>query len=171
MMAKDEILLKKSKSSDTVRFTVLDFLILVLVTVCVVGIFFRGKISSYFLSATASDKIAVGFVVEKVDKSVADSVKEDDSLYVGGDFFASVESAYSENSNFVGTEDENGDGVIDTFVSSYEYDIYGKLIVSGRYTDNGFLADGNMYLTVGKMLEINGPGYTLNVIITEIPRK
>ena len=49
--------------------------------------------------------------------------------------------------------------------------VEGTLIVSGHYTENGFLTDSNEYLTVGKMLEINAPGYTLNVIITEIPRK
>ena len=162
---------KTRDRSKAIRFTALDLLIVALVIVCVVGVFFRGRISDLIVSVGASDKIEVGFTVRNVDDSLAEMIVEDDSFYISGKYFASVEALNVTKAYEISSEDGDNDGILDKLPSMNKSNVEGTLIVSGHYTENGFLTDSNEYLTVGKMLEINAPGYTLNVIITEIPRK
>lgn len=169
-MAKDNSAQSKKKN-DTLRFTALDFFIIVLVIALIAGVFFRNKIADLFIDNVMSENTEIGFMVEAVDKELLALIPESDSVYWNGEYLGTMENITSEEAYKITETDLDGDKVLDKIALDGKCKIRGNIVVSGRHTDKGLYIGGGNYLTVGKMLEINGTGYTVNVIITEIDVK
>lgn len=176
LLSMDAKITEKSVVADSrvqkKHFTALDFGLLVIVLLAIVGIGFRTAIADWIMQSAPDEKVSVTFKADGVTAEQLAHMETDRSLTLNEQIFGELQSFTSQNSKTV-VEQKNEDGTVE-FVSVEDqnrYTVYGVIDVSGRYTDNGFVCQENTNLYVGKILNIHSNSYTITVLITEIPRK
>ena len=154
------------------RFTVLDFALVVVLLLSVLGIGFRTVIADWIVRSAPKETISVSFKAEGITKDQLAQLKENDAFSVNGEAFGVLLSFSSQKSTkVIEQKDENGNVSFVTAEDQNALDVLGEVEVSGHYTDSGFVCQDDMNLYVGKILNIHASSYSITVIITEIPRK
>lgn len=163
---------EETERSKKLRFTVLDFFLLVVVLLCAVGIIFRAAIAEFFTGSAATDPITLSFKIEGLDKKAYDSFAREFPVALEGELLGQITS-HSAETYVVTMESEDGNGHV-VYVQGGDPEhvtVRGKLTVNGRYTENGIMVGEDCLLNVGKILKVSASTLSLTVIITEIPRK
>lgn len=162
---------EKTRRAKKPKVTALDFMILLLIVLCVVGIIFRSVIANFFIRSVPTENIEISFMAENLTQDEVALVKEGDALYLDEEIFGEITGlSASSSKNVVLSSDDSGNPVFTEAVDPERYTINGSISVSGRYNGEGFASEDNVQLHVGKILNIYASSYNLTVIITEIPQ-
>lgn len=176
LFSMDAQITEKSVDTDSgvkkKHFTALDFGLIVILLLSIVGIGFRTAIAEWIMKSAPAETVTVVFKAEGVTAEQLTHMEKDRALKLNGVAFGNLKSFTSEKGKTV-VEQKNGDGTSEfvTVEDQNSYTVSGVAEVSGRYTDRGFVCQENTNLYVGKILNINSNSYTITVLITEIPRK
>jgi len=176
LFSMDAQITEKSVTTDSrvkkKHFTALDFGLIVILLLAIVGIGFRTAIADWIMKSAPEETVNVIFKAEGVTAEQLAHMQKDRTLTLNGEAFGKLQSFTSQNGKTV-VEQDNGDGTVEfvTVEDKNSYTVSGVMEVSGRYTDRGFVCQENTNLYVGKILNINSNSYTITVLITEIPRK
>ncbi len=154
------------------HFTALDFGLIVVLLLSILGIGFRTVIADWIMKSTPEETVTILFKAEGVTAEQLSRMQKDRVLTLNGKAFGKLQSFTSQNGKIV-VEQKNEEGVVEfiTVEDQNSYTVSGVIDISGRYTDQGFVCQENTNLYVGKILNINSNSYTITVLITEIPRK
>ncbi len=149
-----------------ITFNKYDVIIILLVIACVLGIIFRGAVSSAVTSTVYNDDAKIYFEIEEADKSVLKSIQAGDKFrFSNGGLFGTLMEGYTyENSKKYVTNER---GITEQTVLTEKYDITGCFTSVGRFTDNGFLSSGNK-IYVNSSFEISSKNTVCTVKITKI---
>lgn len=124
--------------SKNLKFSMYDILILIMVLLCVLGIFFRGAAADGISSAVYNDTAEISFVIEETDKNFISAIRSGDKFYFkNGSEFGTLLEGYSYKNTETYTANEKGD--LEKIQNTEKYDLQGRFISNGRFTDNGFL--------------------------------
>ena len=138
---------------------ILDIVLILLVILCIVGVWQRSNIQKLFASGDDLESYTVTFEIRKLRSTAADLLTADTALYTESDgvrvslgylaetpsVSAAVEYMYDENGNIVEAVYPEDD---------YEYllDVTGKLSCRGITQDGNFLLEGKTYLAVNQTI-------------------
>lgn len=151
---------------EKIKFNKYDVIIILLVVACVLGIIFRGSVSSAVTSTVYNDDAKIYFEIEEADESVLKSIQAGDKFrFSNGGLFGTLMEGYTyENSKKFVTNER---GVTEQTVLTEKYDIKGYFSSAGRFTDNGFLCAGTK-IFVNSSFEISSKNTVCTVKITNI---
>ncbi len=150
-----------------IRFNIIDFIILVAVIACVVGIALRYDVADRIGVKTNETKVEISFIVHDIKESSADA------LLIGDEFY------WKQNGMSLGTliekeiapaerisENGRGEGVV-TY-SENKKDARATLVAVGTVTDDGFMLGGTQFISAGKEMEIYSKQVEVLAIITDV---
>lgn len=162
---------EKNRPPRKAKVTALDFLILILLVLCVVGIIFRNVIASFFIESVPTEKVTISFMCDGLTENEVALVKEGDAMMLDGEIFGEIAAVSVSNAvDVVTSEDDEGNPVFTEVTDPETFVVKGSISVSGRYNNDGFSSEQGVQLHVGKILNIYSSSYNLTVIITEIPQ-
>ena len=147
----------EEKKKSGFRINILDIVLILLVILCVVGVWQRSNIQKIFATGEELDSYTVTFEVRKLRSTAADLLTADTALYIEDNGMrvslgmlsespsvsAAVEYMYDKDGNIVEAVYPEDD---------YEYllDVTGKLSCRGIVQDGNFLLEGKTYLAVNQ---------------------
>lgn len=152
------------------RFNVFDFLIIVMLFVCVGAIIARSIFIGSFKKEIAGAKMV--FEVSDISAVTADALCITDPpqpMYLQSDdsWIGNVVSA-SQSAQMVWEKDENG--VLQSAIHPEKKNVRGEVLLSGRWTEDGFFIGGADLATVGKTFKIYTPYVSCTITVISISK-
>ena len=158
---------KEPSNKNKIKFNIIDFIIILLVVACVVGIYVRynlidkigvnAQLKNYEITFIAKDLRYTSLNAFEKDATVRDRTTGDT---IG--VFKEIETT-SPTSVYVKKSD--GNIVKLYYPENTRIDIKGKIIVRGIMTDNGFLLEGKSYVATGTTLQISTEKLDIDITV------
>lgn len=170
---------QKSKRRSNVRFNIMDFLIVLIVLLCVFSLVAR--------YTTVLDKIGItdnletyemSFTVTNLRHTTPNFFRIDDAVYMQDDSHTYVGRLLSRE---VGSTDaltitlssqyvQSENGFISAYFADNSFvDVSGRILCEGNMSRDGyFLLGGNTYLAVGQRLEVCTDLVSFELVVTDI---
>ena len=153
------------------RFNILDFLVLIVVVLCIVGAVLRGytKTTDEKLEV---DKAIITFKINNIQEASAQYFAEGTEVYsysLGCDLGKMVgEVEVSPAVYYV----EHDGKIVKAYSDTGRIDLIGKIECEGPMTkDGGFKLDGSQYFAPGMTTSASLPQIDANILITDIKMK
>lgn len=156
------------KEKKKIRFNLVDFFIIISVLLAVLMIVFRGTVADFVGNVVYTDEATVSFTVKGVSKGDLEMIKKDDTVYYDEKTLGKVLSVEYVNSTVNVIDDSSGTPVYKQAVDYESYDLKITVSTVGAFFEDGFYFDGQIYLGVGKNLELYTDNYSCFAIITAI---
>lgn len=153
------------------RVNVLDFLILAVVVLCIVGVFLRGGARETDEKLETLTAI-VSFKISNVQSETARYLSDGDSVYsesLGCDFGKIIGDSITL-SPAVSYVEHNGK-IIKTNSKTGRVDIRGSIECTGQMSESGFLLGGTQYIATGMTTYAHMPKVSAIIQITDIRLK
>ncbi len=148
------------------RFNMIDFIIIVVILAGIIVTVFRGAILDRLSFGVSSDSARITFYAENLTAGEVASLAEKDEFSLSDKTLGTLKSfnsqaqkvnvLSSDGKTFVRAEDEN------------LYTVIGEMEISGENTENGFFFDSDVYIGVGKVLNIESKKCDISIVITKI---
>lgn len=155
------------KTPKRFRFSVIDFVIILLLLASLVGIVIRYDLANKLFSKSSLVDAEITFLAEAVTPAEAGAFTVNSRFYENGTLFGTVSSIKSDKA-LIYTENDNG------YLVSYEdetlLDLNGTFLCEVLPTENGYLLNGNRYIAAGSVITLraNGVSVTLTVLSIEV---
>ncbi|MBE6680338.1 MAG: hypothetical protein E7598_07450 [Ruminococcaceae bacterium] len=157
------------------RINILDFLIIALVALCIVGAVLRMYAKSNedkFGDYTAT----VSFLIQDVQNESKDLIKAGDRLYseaYGCEFGTIVGNVINTNAVYYAEDDGEiirvESGINPETNEPYRVDLYGKFECNGAWTaENGFSIGGTQYIAPNMSVALSFPNIKATVLILDV---
>ncbi len=154
------------------RFTILDFFIIVILILSILGIGFRTTIAGFFADAEPGVDVSVGFKAEGLTAEQVEKLKKEDVLFFDdGEFGSLADFASEAQKTVIKYTNEEGKISFETVEDPNHFVVRGTILLQGHYSEEGLTVREGLSLYVGKTFNIYTSSYSLIVTITEIPRK
>lgn len=146
------------------KFSIIDFVIIVVVITLLIGIVARYDIVSRLFSKTSLTEAKVTFVANAISDAEVKALKENTDFYANGEIFGTLTSVSEPVYALIYTEDENGALVAHEDKNSF--DVEGTFACKVMKSENGYLLGGNRYIAAGSQFTVraNGVAVTITVI-------
>lgn len=157
------------------RINILDFLIIALVVLCIVGAILRIYTKSRE-DKFGEDVATVSFLIQDVQNKSKDLIRTGDRLYSEAyecDFGTIVGNVISTNAVYYAEDDGEivrvESGIDPETNEPYRVDLYGKFECKGTWTDeNGFSIDGTQYIAPNMSVALSFPNIKATVLILDM---
>ena len=171
MKANDE------KKRSRARFNIFDVVLILLVVLCVVGVWQRKNMQDLFRSNDELETYAVTFEVRKMRSTTAALLTKDTTLYFEeGSRRVTLGTISDQVLPLASVEylkDKNGQIVEAVYPQDdYEYlqDVSGTLSCRGLTHDGAFMLEGEIYLAVDRVLSVSTELADFEIRITGIQK-
>ena len=148
-----------------VKFSVADFVIILMIIACIIGVAMRYDIAEKLFSKTKAEDVRVTFAVSSATDNTNNAFSTGAGFMYGSETFGKLEEAdstpavqYYENSSGVLTEKKN-EGF---------YDITGTFVCRLVSSDSGYLLDGRTYIAAGSTFTLQCGAVRTTVLITSV---
>ena len=152
---------KKSR----VRFSVIDFIILLLVIACTVGIVMRYRLAERLFSDTARVEARVTFIAEAISPYEADAFRPNTDFYANDTFFGTLSSAESTPAVIYY---EKSDGVLSSYEDLSRLDLRGSFTVRAVFGENGCLLNGNTFIAAGSVFTLSANSVSVDITVLSV---
>jgi len=159
----------KKKKRIGFRLNIVDFVIIIAVIACGVGVYIRYTIGLEMENAPINLVDAKAeFLLVDVSEQLADSLTAGSPVYIGdktpiGELSAIFSKLPSER--FIATMDGT---VVKTYSDEFRFDVRGAITLKGTMTDKGFLYEGKTFIAPGSYINIQTPEADLSLYIMNI---
>ena len=145
-----------------VKFSVADFVIILMIIACIIGVAMRYDIAEKLFSKTKAEDVRVTFAVSSATDNTNNAFSTGAVFMYGSGKLEEADSSpavqYYENSSGVLTEKKN-EGF---------YDITGTFVCRLVSTDSGYLLDGRTYIAAGSTFTLQCGAVRTTVLITSV---
>lgn len=148
-----------------IRFSIIDFVILLIVVALTVGVIVRYDLVSKLLTKTTLIDAKVTFTAESLSGAQLNALKEGTQFYSDGDLFGTLHTVSSDKTLIY---TENSDGTLGFTESDELFDVNGSFLIKVVKTDNGYLIDGKHYIAPGSQFEIKANGAAICITIISL---
>ena len=157
------------------KINILDFLIIALVALCVVGAVLRIYTKSRE-DKFGEDVATVSFVIQNVQNESKDLIKSGDRLYSEAydcEFGTIIGAVINTNAVYYAEDDGEiirvESGINPETNQPYRVDLYGKFECKGTWTDeNGFSIGGTQYIAPNMSVSLSFPNIKATVLILDV---
>lgn len=158
--------MSNKKSESKTRFNVIDFIIIILVIGCVVGIVLRYNYVQNLLSTGGGVSAQVKFTAD-ISKTTSEGVSVGDVYYIVSnnlEFGKLTSCEFNETYTY----EESESGLLVKTLDETKVTLTGIITVSGRDTSNGFMLGGTYFISPGQSFEIIGKNARFTVTLTSL---
>ena len=143
---------KNEKKASKYRFNAIDAFIIVVVVLCIVGIYFRGNIESWLGSKKELSGYQMTFVVEKIKSTSSEFVGVGDTVYISNNIVLGSISGFSSFPAQEFVKDGAGNTVEVTYPENTYIDITVTVDCLGVKNEDGFYLNGTYLISPGTSL-------------------
>ena len=151
------------KVSHHVRFSIVDFVLILLVFIGLIGLGARYNVISRLFSETARTDAEITVLAEAISSEEAAVFTKDTVFYTESDKFGPVTAVTPEKATLYR---ENALGVLTAYESPDRYDVFATFAVEVVATDDGYLLNGNHYIAAGSRLVLRAGNASVTVLVT-----
>lgn len=167
-----------TKVKKSVRFGILDVVIILVIIIAVVGVYFRYSILDFFSGAQNLEEYTVSYSIENIRYTTVNYINIGDKVYFAsdGEEFGILTNV-SENMGAISYTPaseyftkSNGEIVEVMYPNNQSrIDAQGRLNCIGRYSDEGgFLVNGSTHVASGQYIDVQTEYVSVTVRIDEI---
>lgn len=159
-----------NKQSKKIRFSLIDFLLVLVILGALVSIFMRSEIIRLIGADQNRQTAEISFLVEGVSPGVFDYLNDGDTFT--DDTHECLLGAVTGAPTKMPAEiyETALDGTIHKLNSEEKIDIRGKLEAVGTFSEEGFLLGGIYYLAPGSEITVHSERLTLTMLVTAIEK-
>ena len=146
------VIQKNEKKASKYRFNAIDAFIILVVVLCIVGIYFRSNIESWIGSKKDLSDYQITFVVEKIKATSGEFINVGDRVYLSNNIVLGSVSGFS---NFPAKEyisDSEGNFIEVRYPENTYIDITVTVDCRGIKNEDGFYLDGTYLISPGAKL-------------------
>lgn len=155
----------KAGKNRRTRFSIIDFVIILMLLACIVGAVMRYNIAESLFSKTVTQEMTVNFIAEALTENKVSAFNENAVFYSGNDSFGKLISVNS--SPAIGYY-ENAEGIYTEYEKEGLYDISGSFVCELVRSDSGYLLNGKTYIAPGSVFTLKSGGAAVSVLITAL---
>ena len=144
---------KNEKKASKYRFNAIDAFIILVVVLCIVGIYFRSNIESWFGSNKELSDYQITFVVEKIRSTSSEYISVGDTVYVSGNVVLGSVSGFSSFPAQAVVKDGNGNTVEVRYPENTYIDMTVTVDCRGVKNEDGFYLNGTYLISPGTNLK------------------
>lgn len=136
-----------------IPFNLLDVFLILLVILCLVGVFQRRNLRALFAGTEELETYTVSFEIKEIRTTSATLLKKDTALFIEQDGKRIPLGSVAEISGSVATvylQNTEGATVVAAYPADTYYDIEGQLTCRGIDNNGAFLLEGKAYLAAGQ---------------------
>lgn len=148
------------------RFSVIDFIIVLLILFGIVGIAVRFDLVGRLFSKTEKVDAEISVIAEAISPAEAAAFTDGTVFYCQGETFGTLKSSTSEAALIYV---ENDSGTLVSYEDETLLDLSAVLTCRLLPTDDGYLLNGNRFIAAGStfFLQANGVAVTVTVLSIE----
>lgn len=168
---------EEKKNGARSRLNLLDIVLVLLLILCVVGVWQRKNLQKLFSDEEVLENYTITFEVKQLRSSTVELLQKDTAFYlVDGDSIVSMGVLAEQVSTAAATayfEDEDGTVVSAVYPQDqYEYllDVTGALSCRGIRRDDAFLLNGKKHLSVNESVLAHTENADIEIYITSITK-
>ena len=151
-----------TKDTKRVRFSVIDFVIILMILACLVGVAMRFDLADRLFSRTALTSGRITFVAETVTPEERAVFTENTVFYTDRDTFGTLTGV--EASPAV-VYYENALGTLTHYEHDTLLDLRGSFSAKLLYTEEGYLLNGNTFIAAGSTFTVKAGGASVLITI------
>lgn len=157
--------MNKQRSGRKLTFSVIDFVIILVIVALAVGIIARYDIVDRLFSKTSLSDARVTFIAEAITPEEKKVFTDNSVFYVENEEFGVLNNATSEKALIFR---ENSDGSLVSYEDDTLLDLSGTFTVSVLKTDKGYLLNGNRFIAAGSIFIIKHNGAEVRITVTSL---
>jgi len=154
-------------TKNKIRFNIIDFMIIIAVIGCVVGVALRYNVMDRIGLSSTTNVVEIDFEIFSIRPTSFDAMVKGDTFYwkqnnmeIG--VLKEAQSHYSEV--FMVNDDLE---LVKTFRDD-RYDVQGTFTASGSMTDSGFMLGGTQFIAPGKQLTVYSKNIEVTLTVTAV---
>lgn len=154
------------------RFNAIDVFIIVLVILCIVGVYFRSQIAQWIGIEKNLEEYTVSFEISEIRYTSSKYLSSGNKVYIDGtDIYV---GEISGNCTFmpaeVYIENDDGDLVRVNYPKDTYIDVEGNIKCLGFEKDDGFYLNGTYTIAPGSTLKVYTEMMNFSIVITKITK-
>lgn len=153
----------QTRAKRSFRFSVIDFVIVLLILAGIVGVAVRFDLIDRLFSKTSQVDAEITVIAEAITPAQAEALKEGTVVYYEGERFGALKTVSTETALIYV---ENQEGKLVSYEDDDLLDLSGVLLCSLLPTDDGYLLNGNRHIAAGStfLLQANGVAVKVTVL-------
>ena len=154
------------------RFNIIDVFLIILVILCVLGIYFRGQIAEKIGLEKDLDEYTVSFKLEEIRYTSAEYLQSGNAVYFDGGniMFGTIDGKCQEKPAEVYIDGPEGAPVKVIYPKDTYIDVFGNIKCMGLMKDDGFYLGGTYSLAPGSTVNVRTEMLNFTIIITDISK-
>ncbi|MBE6636595.1 MAG: DUF4330 family protein [Ruminococcaceae bacterium] len=154
---------ENNKATRRIRFSVIDFLIILLVLVSLIGIAVRYQIISRLFSGATLVEAQITVVASNISAEEAAVFAKNTVFSANGSTFGTLTQVSSEKATLYL---ESPLGTLITYQSADHYDVTATFTAQVVRSEDGFLLGGNTYIAAGSQFVLQAENVSVTVLVT-----
>lgn len=154
------------------RFNIIDVFLIILVVLCVLGIYFRAEIAEKMGLEKDLEEYKVGFKIAEIRYTSAEYLQSGNAVYLdtGNVLFGTIEGKCQERPSEVYVEGPDGAPMKVIYPKDTCIDVFGTLNCMGLMKEDGFYLNGTYSLAPGSVVNVRTEMLNFTIIITDISK-
>ena len=149
------------------RFNIIDFILIVAVLACAIGIAFRYNLQQSFIGIN-DDEVYVTCLVEDLSEGSANAFIDGETVY-NSNTKKLVGTMVSHKIRTAQDQLELPDGTVTLTENPYRRDLVCVIKVKGRYSEkDGFMIGGNAYIGAGLNILLRSQSVEFNAVVLDV---
>ena len=154
------------------RFNIIDVFLIVLVVLCVLGIYFRAEIAERIGLEKDLEEYKVSFKISEIRYTSAEYLQSGNAVYLdsGNILFGKIDGKCQERPAEVYIEGADGAPTKVIYPKDTYIDVFGTLKCAGLMKEDGFYLNGTYSLAPGSTVKVRTEMLNFTIIITDISK-
>lgn len=156
----------------TRRFNIIDAFLIILVILCVLGIYFRGQIAEMIGIEKDLEEYTVSFKIEEIRYTSAEYLQSGNAVYFDGGsiLFGTIDGKCQERPAEVYVDGPDGAPIKVVYPKDTYIDVFGSIKCMGLRKEDGFYLGGTYSLAPGSKVSVRTEMLNFTIIITGISK-
>lgn len=162
----------KEKRRSERRFNVIDAFIIILVLLCVVGIYFRSQIAEWIGVEKNLEEYRISFEVSEIRYTSGKYIASGNEVYLDGSgiHLGTIDGNSTILPSEMYVENSSGDQLIINYPKDTRVDVTGQIKCMGIKKSDGFYLNGTYSLSPGSTLNVYTEMLNFSFTITDIAK-
>ena len=154
------------------RFNIIDVFLIVLVILCVLGIYFRAEIAEKLGIEKDLEEYKISFKVNEIRYTSAEYLQSGNAVYFesGNVLLGTIDGKCQERPSEVYIDGPDGAPVKVIYPKDTYIDLFGTIKCTGILKEDGFYLGGTYSLAPGSTLNVRTEMLNFTIIITDISK-
>ena len=160
----------KEKRNGERRFNIIDLFIIIVVLLCVVGIYFRSQIAEWVGVEKSLEEYSVSFEVSEIRYTSGKYIAPGNEVYIqnSGMYLGTIEGNCTILPSEMYVENSNGDQLAVNYPKDTRVDVTGQVKCMGIAKADGFYLNGTYPLSPGTTVNVYTEMLNFSFTITDI---